>query len=138
MRLGAAAVTAVLIWSMPVMARAQDATYSFDIPAQGLGDALRAFGQIAHQQIIFSEDAVRGKRSPRLQGSFTVDQALRRLLVRSGLTVRRTSNGVIYIESVSKTGRRPVRSPGAMPAARVIWPKSSVTDGGGVATASER
>ena len=100
-RLGLAAIATLLIFATPVPAQNHDRALSFDMPAESLGDALRAFGQIAHQQIIFSEDAVRGKRSPRLRGSFTVDQALRRLLEKSGLTIRRTSSGVIYIEGRS-------------------------------------
>ena len=92
-----AAMLAVLVAT--AVAHGQERLYTFDMPAEALGDALRGFGQIAHQQIIFSEDAVRGKRSPRLKGSFTVDEALRRLLGTTRLTVRRTSDGVIYIES---------------------------------------
>ncbi|HEV7136883.1 MAG TPA: STN domain-containing protein [Steroidobacteraceae bacterium] len=98
-RLGILAAVLLLVAAAPAPAQNPARTYSFDMPAEGLGDALRAFGQIAHQQIIFSEDAVRGKRSPRLLGSFTVAQALRLLLAKSGLMIRRTSSGVIYIGS---------------------------------------
>lgn len=98
-RLGILAAALLLVAAAPAPAQNPARTYSFNMPAEGLGDALRAFGQVAHQQIIFSEDAVRGKRSPRLLGSFTVEQALRLLLANSGLMIRHTSSGVIYIES---------------------------------------
>src|SRR3546814_2970654 len=48
---------------MTVPAHAQETVYSFDIPAQDLGGALRAFGQATNQQIIFADDVVHGKRS---------------------------------------------------------------------------
>jgi iron complex outermembrane receptor protein len=98
---GSAAAAALLIFTGPAMAQAQEQTYQFDVPAQDLGGALRAFGQASHQQIIFSEDAVRGKRSPALVGSFTVSQGLQRLLATSGLSVRRTQAGVITVGTVA-------------------------------------
>jgi iron complex outermembrane receptor protein len=102
-RIGMGIVGLALLFAVtpPAAAQAQSRprAYSFDLPAEALGDALRAFGQITQQQIIFSEDVVRGKRSPSLVGSYTVDEALRRLLTGSGLRMRWTSNGVIYIEA---------------------------------------
>lgn len=105
-QLGILAATLLLLAAAPAPAQNPSRTYSFDIPAEGLGDALRTFGQITDQQIIFSEDAVRGKRSPRLLGSFTVEQALRLLLAETGLMIRRTSSGVIYIEGGSPCCRQ--------------------------------
>jgi iron complex outermembrane receptor protein len=78
--------------------------YLFDVPGEPLGDALRVFGQVSRQQIIFSEEAVRGKRSSALVGTFTVDEGLQRLLTGSGLKIRRTSAGVIDVESAEANG----------------------------------
>lgn len=94
---GSAAAAALMIFAAPTIAQAQEQTYKFEVPAQDLGGALRAFGQASRQQIIFSEDAVRGKTSPALQGTFTADEGLQRLLAGSGLTVRRTAAGVLYV-----------------------------------------
>ena len=94
---GSAAAAALLIFAAPTAAQAQTQTYRFDVPSQSLGAALRVFGQTSRQQIIFSEDDVRGKTSPALIGSFTADDGLTRLLVGSGLSVRRTSAGVLYV-----------------------------------------
>src|SRR6187431_2275913 len=91
------AVAALMMFVAPVAAQAQTQTFKFDLPAQNLGGALRAFGQTSRQQIIFAEDDVRGKTSPALQGSYTADEGLQRLLSGSGLTVRRTSAGVLYV-----------------------------------------
>jgi hypothetical protein len=56
-----------------VHAQQQRATYSFDIPAQDLSSALRAFGQASGQQLAFDEASVRGKRAPALSGAYTAD-----------------------------------------------------------------
>src|SRR3546814_4837482 len=53
---------------MTVPAHAQETVYSFDIPAQDLGGALRAFGQATNQQIIFADDVVPGKRRGAVSG----------------------------------------------------------------------
>src|SRR3546814_4898745 len=65
---------------MTVPAHAQETVYSFDIPAQDLGGALRAFGQATNQQIIFADDVVHGKRSGAVSGRHSADDALRQLL----------------------------------------------------------
>jgi outer membrane receptor protein involved in Fe transport len=62
---------------------AQARTYS--IPAQTLGTALQEFAAQAGLQLLFSESDVAGMRTGGLQGSFTKDQALERLLAGSGL-----------------------------------------------------
>src|SRR5262245_4171928 len=55
-------------------------TFHFDIPAGALSQALRSFGQTAGEQIIFTEDLVSGMSFAGLQGDFTADAALHRLL----------------------------------------------------------
>ena len=94
---GSAAAAALMVFASPTAALAQQQTYRFDLPAQSLGSALRAFGQSARQQIIFSEDDVRGRDAPALVGNYTADAGLDRLLAGSGLTVRRTSAGVLSV-----------------------------------------
>jgi len=74
-------------------------TYQFELPAQSAGSALRLFGEVTHQQIIFSESTVKGRRSGAVVGSFTAAQALDRLLAGTGLKVTRTEAGVFYIGS---------------------------------------
>lgn len=69
----------------------------FDLPAQGLGSALRAFGQKANQPIIFSEPTVRGKLSRPVRGNLAVEEALRRLIAGNGLVVSRAGSGVLVV-----------------------------------------
>src|SRR6202034_2665798 len=93
------AVAMPFLLSVWMTAQAQSPqAYRFDLPVKPLGDALRVFGQVSHQQIIFSEETVRGKRSSELVGTFTVEEGLQHLLVGNGLQIRRTTAGVIYVE----------------------------------------
>jgi hypothetical protein len=92
-------VATVLAVAYPAIAQSPERTYRFELPAQTLGSALRAFGEVARQQIIFSEATVKGKRSHTLMGEFTATEALDRLLLGTGLTVTRTADGVFYVGS---------------------------------------
>lgn len=93
----AVALTVLLAAAQPASAQSAE-TYQLNIPAQDLGSALRALGRASRQQIIFEEDAVRGKRSPLIEGLLSADDALERLLAGSGLRARRGASGVIVIE----------------------------------------
>lgn len=78
---------------------AQAATYNFDIPAQDLGSALRAFGQASRQQVVFDSELVRGRTSSALVGSFSADDGIRRLLEGTGLVANRGRSGVLVIST---------------------------------------
>jgi hypothetical protein len=79
------------------VAQSPEPTYRFELPAQNVGSALRRFGEVTHQQIIFSEAAVKGSRSGAVVGSFTAAHALSLLLAGTGLKVTRTGAGVFYV-----------------------------------------
>lgn len=82
---------------MALQATAQERTVQFSIPAQPLGDALRAYALATGEQIIFSGDIVAGRQAPALEGAFSGDAGLERLLAGSGLVARRTERGSIMI-----------------------------------------
>ena len=69
------------------------ASYSFDLPAQPLEKSLRAVAARTGSNIVFSDDAVRGKTAPALRGDFAATAAYRQLLAGSGLTLSVTSGG---------------------------------------------
>lgn len=100
---GSSALAAALMFAQAVPAYAQEQTYSFDIPAQDLGSALREFARESGQQVTFDGETVRGKRTPSVRGSFTARAALNRLLANSGLTVRQGSSGVFIVQRGSAT-----------------------------------
>src|SRR5262245_905229 len=78
----------------PIGAPAGNQTCAFDISPQELGTALRAFAYTSHQQVVFEDSAVRGKRSPPLKGDYTAYEALDRLLEGSGLSVQAGQSGL--------------------------------------------
>jgi outer membrane receptor protein involved in Fe transport len=94
----AASVAAIaIVASVPAPAFAQARTYAFDIPAQDLGSAIRAFAKTSKQQVSFDGALVSGKRSNEVKGSLEADQALARLLEGTGLSYRRADRGVIVL-----------------------------------------
>ncbi|ODU29130.1 TonB-dependent receptor [Sphingopyxis sp. SCN 67-31] len=90
------ATAAIVACVAPTPVLAQQAT-SFNIPAQDLAAALRAFAQESGVQVIFDGDALRGKRSPALKGSYTADAALSALLRGSGMAAHRNAEGVYVV-----------------------------------------
>ncbi len=88
------AATSALVWALaaPPAAHAQ-ATYSFNLPAQDLGQSLRSVARQTGSNIAFDPAVVRGRTAPALRGNFSAEQALERLLDGSGLSTSRTSGG---------------------------------------------
>lgn len=101
-----ASVSAAAI-AAPTAARAQEQGYEVDIPAQPLGDALRALGRETRRNIVFDGAAVRGKRSVTVRGRYTAREALDRLLAGSGLTVSTGSGGVLMVKAAGNGGVSP-------------------------------
>src|SRR3954462_12801931 len=87
--LGLSCVAAISA-STPVVAgpRRPDATFRFDIAAQPLGRALNQLALRSDREILFSTALTQGRRSASLNGVFTAEEALARLLQGSGLDVR--------------------------------------------------
>ncbi|RZT53155.1 TonB-dependent receptor [Sphingomonas sp. BK036] len=63
-------------------------TFTFDLPAQALGDALLAFSRLTRLQLASSPAVLNGARSPRLQGRMTAADALARLTADSDVDGR--------------------------------------------------
>ncbi|HEX6858599.1 MAG TPA: TonB-dependent receptor plug domain-containing protein, partial [Caulobacteraceae bacterium] len=97
--LGASAIVSVASLATPAAAAAQAVT--FDLPAQPLTQALKAYGATADQQLIYSERLVQGRTAPALKGEYSPEQALSLLLAGSGLTADRTPGGVVTIRSAA-------------------------------------
>jgi len=81
---------------LPSVALAQDReVYQFDLPAQNLGDALRAVAARAGWELYASADDINGIEAPHLQGALTARQAIEQLLAGTTLSVRFTKGAVI-------------------------------------------
>jgi iron complex outermembrane receptor protein len=98
--------SAAIAAALACAASAHAADRTFDIPARDLADALRAFGDVSDTQILFSKRLVAGRRSPAVQGRFSEDEALRRLLADTGLTWRRTRANVILVTQAKSVAPR--------------------------------
>ncbi|QNA83172.1 TonB-dependent receptor [Sphingomonas sp. So64.6b] len=78
-------------------AHAQEKTYTFNIPRQSLGSALRQFSQTTNLQVIFLEKSVAGKPHVSLVGRYSAADALHKLLLGTGLPVRQTPAGMYVL-----------------------------------------
>ncbi|MEP9360023.1 TonB-dependent receptor [Sphingomonas sp. KR3-1] len=67
----------------------------YDLPAQSLGDALRAVARSSGQSIIVPTDLVAGERAPALKGEFSPEAALAQLLAGTGLIARRVGDALV-------------------------------------------
>ncbi len=70
-----------------------------DLPAQPLETALRALAQQAGVNIVFEPETVRGLRARALQGRFSSQQAVERLLQESGLVAEINADHTIIIKT---------------------------------------
>lgn len=82
----------------PLRLHAQ-ALFEFNLPAQPLGNSLRAVANKAHVTVAFDPASVAGRRAPPLKGAHTPQAALELLLQGSGLRVRVTAGGSYWIEA---------------------------------------
>src|SRR3569833_3593684 len=55
-------------------------TYDFDLPPQALAASLKEYAHQSGQQIIFTDDLVRGIVAKALRGRWSADEALQQLL----------------------------------------------------------
>lgn len=91
----------------------------FAIPAGSLSDALLQFSETSGQKVLFNADLVRGLSSNGLQGRFSHQQALQRLLSGSGLMSRETGSGSVTLEKVIQPSAHEPQSNVTMPTVTV-------------------
>jgi len=80
---------------------------SFDVPSQDVASAVRLFSQQARVQIMVSGHVAEGRRTQAISGAMTVDQALGRMLGKTGLTARTTGAGAYVIVADPAAGAQP-------------------------------
>ncbi|HEX5776249.1 MAG TPA: TonB-dependent receptor [Caulobacteraceae bacterium] len=83
-------------------AAAQDATRSFDIPAQSLSSALLAYSRQSDTPVIASMDLLKGKTAPEVRGDLPQQLALTMLLEGSGLRAVQGASGGIVVERIAQ------------------------------------
>ena len=89
-------------------AQAESTTFEFDIGARPLVDALRTIARRTGENLLVATPLVAGRQAAPLRGSYTADEALKRLLAGSGLRMRRADERSIVIEPTD-SGREPMR-----------------------------
>jgi iron complex outermembrane receptor protein len=108
------AASLAVVTALPAAAKVETAAPAtkqrFDIPAQKTGDALNAFSRQSGLRLLFSYDAVQGKKTDALRGEFTTDEALKRLLAGTGLCYQMTADSVVLIRESNES------TSGSMPA----------------------
>lgn len=93
------------------VAHAADVRHDFTIPAGPLSTALNALATQSHTQILYAPQVVDGKSTAGLSGSYSVNEALARLLSGTGLHSRSVNETTwaISVAPVPKDGTQDVR-----------------------------
>lgn len=82
------------------VAHAQSPAKEMHLPAQELATALDSLASQSGIRLLYSPEALKGKRAPAIDGTLSVEEALNRLLVNSGL-VWSGSDGAYAIKPVT-------------------------------------
>lgn len=83
--------------AMAAPAPGQGGAVQVNITGGDLGKALAQLGREAGVQIVFLPDRVRGRKAKALRGTYTVEQALERLLAGTGLRYQKTQGGTYVV-----------------------------------------
>lgn len=78
-------------------AEAQEDERNFSIPSQELGRSLRDVAAGSGRGVIAPSALVAGRRAPALNGRYSAEEAVRRLLAGSGLGVRRVGDSLVIV-----------------------------------------
>ncbi|MFZ2525222.1 MAG: TonB-dependent receptor [Candidatus Ferrigenium altingense] len=81
------------------LAPAAAGAVTLNIPEQTMAGALKSLSEQAKVQIIFSPDAVEGKRAPVISGDLTPGQALQKILGNSGLGYKANGEGTFAVQA---------------------------------------
>ncbi len=85
-------------------AQADDEKQYFDISENAVGEALKTFAVQTDSEILFTADIVKGKKTQGLQGDYTNQEALQKLLVGTGLSVEKNDEKVYLIHAANQQG----------------------------------
>lgn len=107
----------------PAPAIAQSAVREYHIKAQPLAAALKQFAADADMQILYSEAEVAGRMAPMIDGRYSAEEVIRRLLDGSGLAYSRSVGNTIVVHPAKaqeppipgefEAGQGPAGSPAA-------------------------
>ena len=113
--LSAAAAT-IFGWSGAAFAQTSE-TYDLDIDAQDLGSAIMQYGVQTGNEVLFRDSDIRGLQSDGVQGRFTADEAIRKLLGDADVPYRKNADGTLIVgqTAISRAGGQRSADPAAKP-----------------------
>jgi Secretin and TonB N terminus short domain len=100
----------------PAASHVTDEQVRFDIPAQPLVTALRAYGEATGVAVLFDDPLIQGRQSPGVRGIFNPADALRELLAGTGLRAQYAAHGGFTVVPDAKPGAEATLSFAAPPA----------------------
>ncbi len=121
------AVAGVALFCVVAQGQSNAAPVPLNIPEQRMQDALNALAEQAGLQVVFAVASVEGKTSPKVEGSYTPEAALRILLSGTSLSYEFIGEKIIAIRGASATG-----APASAESATIAWMRA-----GGVPAANE-
>jgi len=86
-------------------AQSSDALIKLDLPPQSLAATLDSLAKTTGTKLIYADGVVQGISTPRLQGQFTVQQALDTLLIDKGLQFEQVGDGVFALKKAPPKSR---------------------------------
>ncbi len=92
--------------AMPAAVAAAETAYSFHIPAGSLDTALKAFADKTGRQLLYTSALVAGRTAPSLDGRYSAEDALARLVGDAPIAVRSVSPSVFVLEAKTAAPRR--------------------------------
>lgn len=118
----ASAMTASVMTATLWAPAAQAAPRRFDVPALPLEQALRRVAEQGQVQILFSGDQVRAHNGAAVSGTLEAEAAFRRVLSRSGLSIRQIDARTFIVVSppAPRLAARPVPTPRAVDTAEPV------------------
>lgn len=93
------------------VAGAEERPIAFHIPAQPLASALQVYGERAGVQVLYESNSATGRRSAAVEGDFTPEDALNRLLNGTGLKVQYIRPDAITLALPSAADGTPPANP---------------------------
>ena len=101
-----AIMAGTVLGALPSQVIAQEQqSYNFDLPAQELGDTLRAIAARGDWQIFAAAEDLKGKSAAALRGRFTVQEAVERAVRGSGLNASFDGDSIIIRAGVTDLGK---------------------------------
>ena len=89
-------------------------TFTFNIPSKPLPQAIADFSAVTGIQVLYTNQSLPDLTASAVQGTYSVDQALRQLFSNSGVTYRFTGENSVTVEQTAPAHDGPVALPPIM------------------------